>query len=37
MTKFICKRRNFYILTTKRGSLVLKNMLKDIVKDKAKE
>lgn len=34
MTKFICKRRNFYILTTKNGSLVLENMLKDIDKNK---
>jgi hypothetical protein len=37
MTKFVCKRRNFYILTTKNGSLVLKNMMKDIVKDKVED
>jgi hypothetical protein len=33
LTKFVCKKRNFYILSTPKGSLILKEMFKDFKKD----
>lgn len=32
LTKFVCKKRNFYILTTPKGSLKLREIFKDFKK-----
>lgn len=34
LTKFVCKKRNFYMLTTPKGSLIFKEMFKNYRKDK---